>query len=173
MFSKRISLTPLLLQHIGNLKEAAKWMDEAQSLDTADRFINSKCAKYMLRANMIKEAEEMCSNFTRVGNSIYKYIIVWIKIEVLWWFVKFFIEIHKNSFWKKIPFCPCSKYGFLLWCWHACGCECKHPRCPEEDIRSPGARVRGGCELISVDAGHWTLVLWQNSLCVGCADVHP
>lgn len=76
MFSKQISLIPLFLQHIGNLKEAAKWMDEAQSLDTADRFINSKCAKYMLRANMIKEAEEMCSKFTRVGNSIYKYILV-------------------------------------------------------------------------------------------------
>ncbi|XP_070434515.1 N-alpha-acetyltransferase 16, NatA auxiliary subunit isoform X6 [Equus przewalskii] len=56
-------------KHIGNLKEAAKWMDEAQSLDTADRFINSKCAKYMLRANMIKEAEEMCSKFTREGTS--------------------------------------------------------------------------------------------------------
>ncbi|KAG2456290.1 NAA16 acetyltransferase, partial [Polypterus senegalus] len=44
-------------------------MDEAQSLDTADRFINSKSAKYMLRANMIKEAEEMCSRFTREGAS--------------------------------------------------------------------------------------------------------
>ncbi|XP_075805770.1 N-alpha-acetyltransferase 16, NatA auxiliary subunit [Microtus pennsylvanicus] len=58
-----------ICKHIGNLKEAAKWMDEAQSLDTADRFINSKCAKYMLRANMIKEAEEMCSKFTREGIS--------------------------------------------------------------------------------------------------------
>ncbi|XP_036788293.1 N-alpha-acetyltransferase 16, NatA auxiliary subunit isoform X3 [Manis pentadactyla] len=58
-----------IYKHIGNLKEAAKWMDEAQSLDTADRFVNSKCAKYMLRANMIKEAEEMCSKFTREGVS--------------------------------------------------------------------------------------------------------
>ncbi|XP_067848581.1 N-alpha-acetyltransferase 16, NatA auxiliary subunit-like isoform X2 [Heptranchias perlo] len=56
-----------IYKHAGNFKEAAKWMDEAQSLDTADRFINSKCAKYMLRANMIKEAEEMCSKFTREG----------------------------------------------------------------------------------------------------------
>ncbi|KAM5278003.1 N-alpha-acetyltransferase 16, NatA auxiliary subunit isoform 5-T5 [Hipposideros larvatus] len=74
-----ISSTPTLIElfymkakiykHIGNLREAAKWMDEAQSLDTADRFINSKCAKYMLRANMIKEAEEMCSKFTREGTS--------------------------------------------------------------------------------------------------------
>lgn len=53
-------------QHAGNIKEAAQWMDEAQALDTADRFINSKCAKYMLKAGMIKEAEEMCSKFTRV-----------------------------------------------------------------------------------------------------------
>uniref|UniRef100_A0A8D1PFQ1 N-alpha-acetyltransferase 16, NatA auxiliary subunit n=1 Tax=Sus scrofa TaxID=9823 RepID=A0A8D1PFQ1_PIG len=58
-----------IYKHIGNLREAAKWMDEAQSLDTADRFVNSKCAKYMLRANMIKEAEEMCSKFTREGTS--------------------------------------------------------------------------------------------------------
>jgi hypothetical protein len=53
-------------KHAGNIKEAARWMDEAQALDTADRFINSKCAKYMLKANLIKEAEEMCSKFTRV-----------------------------------------------------------------------------------------------------------
>lgn len=43
-------------------------MDEAQSLDTADRYINSKCAKYMLKANLITEAADMCSKFTRVGN---------------------------------------------------------------------------------------------------------
>ena len=42
-------------------------LDEAQSLDTADRYINCKCAKYMLRANMVKEAEEMCAKFTRVS----------------------------------------------------------------------------------------------------------
>lgn len=70
-----VSLILYFLKHIGNLKEAAKWMDEAQSLDTADRFINSKCAKYMLRANMIKEAEEMCSKFTRVGNTIREHIL--------------------------------------------------------------------------------------------------
>ncbi|XP_063160633.1 N-alpha-acetyltransferase 16, NatA auxiliary subunit [Candoia aspera] len=58
-----------IYKHVGNLKEAAKWMDEAQSLDTADRFINSKCAKYMLRADMFKDAEEMCSKFTREGTS--------------------------------------------------------------------------------------------------------
>lgn len=50
------------------MKEAYKCMDEAQALDTADRYINYKCAKYMLRANMLQEAEEICSKFTRVKN---------------------------------------------------------------------------------------------------------
>lgn len=60
------------MQHAGNIREAAQWMDEAQALDTADRFINSKCAKYMLKAGMIKEAEEMCSKFTRVSCTVAK-----------------------------------------------------------------------------------------------------
>ena len=55
------------MQHAGDPITAWHCMDEAQSLDTADRYINSKCAKYMLRANLIKEAEELCSKFTRVS----------------------------------------------------------------------------------------------------------
>ncbi|XP_076646655.1 N-alpha-acetyltransferase 15/16 isoform X1 [Halictus rubicundus] len=56
-----------IFKHAGNVQEAYKWLDEAQGLDTADRYINSKCAKYMLRANLIKEAEETCGKFTREG----------------------------------------------------------------------------------------------------------
>lgn len=33
--------------------------------DTADRFINSKCVKYMLRAGEIEKAEETAGMFTR------------------------------------------------------------------------------------------------------------
>ncbi|XP_033115616.1 N-alpha-acetyltransferase 15, NatA auxiliary subunit-like [Anneissia japonica] len=54
-----------IYKHAGDIVKAIECMDEAQSLDTADRFINSKCAKYMLKGNMVKEAEEMCSKFTR------------------------------------------------------------------------------------------------------------
>ncbi|TKR77373.1 hypothetical protein L596_018361 [Steinernema carpocapsae] len=54
-----------ILKHMGDLREAAALMVQAQSLDTADRYINSKCAKYMLRAGEIKEAENMCGKFTR------------------------------------------------------------------------------------------------------------
>ncbi|EEC01908.1 N-terminal acetyltransferase A complex subunit NAT1, putative [Ixodes scapularis] len=54
-----------IFKHAGDIQEALRHLDEAQALDTADRYINSKCAKYMLRANLIKEAEDMCSKFTR------------------------------------------------------------------------------------------------------------
>jgi N-alpha-acetyltransferase 15/16, NatA auxiliary subunit len=42
-------------------------MVQAQELDTADRYLNSKCAKYLLRAGQIQQAEEMCAKFTREG----------------------------------------------------------------------------------------------------------
>lgn len=48
------------------MEQAAFWMDEARSLDTADRYVNSKCAKYQLRANEITKAERTCGMFTRV-----------------------------------------------------------------------------------------------------------
>lgn len=56
-----------IYKHAGDPQEAYRWLDEAQSLDTADRYVNSKCAKYMLRANKVPEAEEMCAKFTREG----------------------------------------------------------------------------------------------------------
>merc|ERR1719322_2088893 len=77
MLEAAISHTPTLIElfllkgklfkHVGDIESAVQNLDEAQSLDTADRYINCKCAKYMLRANKVKEAEEMCQKFTREG----------------------------------------------------------------------------------------------------------
>lgn len=73
-------MRPCSWQHAGNIKEAARWMDEAQALDTADRFINSKCAKYMMKAGLIKDAEEMCSKFTRVFHHFHQFTLtLWFK----------------------------------------------------------------------------------------------
>lgn len=58
-----------IYKHAGDPIQAYRCLDEAQSLDTADRYINSKCAKYMLRGNLVKEAEEVCAKFTREGVS--------------------------------------------------------------------------------------------------------
>lgn len=58
-----------IYKHAGCLQEALKWMDEGRSLDTADRYVNSKCAKYLLRANEIKKAIETCGLFTKEGTA--------------------------------------------------------------------------------------------------------
>ncbi|XP_046912058.2 LOW QUALITY PROTEIN: N-alpha-acetyltransferase 15/16 [Dermatophagoides farinae] len=58
-----------IFKHAGLLEKAVKCLDEAQSLDTSDRYLNSKCAKYLIRVNKIKEAEDMCLKFTREGVS--------------------------------------------------------------------------------------------------------
>ena len=58
-----------IFKHSGDYTAAADLMLSAQELDTADRYLNSKCAKYLLRDCRIKEAEEMCSKFTREGMS--------------------------------------------------------------------------------------------------------
>ncbi|KAI8365330.1 NMDA receptor-regulated protein 1-domain-containing protein [Radiomyces spectabilis] len=54
-----------ILKHAGKFEEAAQVMDEGRKLDLQDRFINSKCAKYMLRASHIEEAEKTIGLFTR------------------------------------------------------------------------------------------------------------
>ncbi len=61
-----VLISSLLTQHAGLIEEAAKWVDEGRTLDTADRYVNSKCAKYTLRTNQVKKAEELCGLFTRV-----------------------------------------------------------------------------------------------------------
>ena len=57
-------------QHVGDTENAVKCLDEAQSLDTADRYINCKCAKYMLRANQV---QEQVIEFIEVSNCAISY----------------------------------------------------------------------------------------------------
>lgn len=66
-------------------------MDRAQELDTADRYINSKCAKYMLRAGQVQEAEQMCAKFTREGSnatdSLNEMQCMWYELECAYAYV--------------------------------------------------------------------------------------
>ncbi|KRX58951.1 N-alpha-acetyltransferase 16, NatA auxiliary subunit, partial [Trichinella sp. T9] len=93
--NKGIEHTPTLVElymvkariykHAGNMLEAAHWIEEAQSLDTADRYINSKCAKYMLQAGRIEDGIFMCSKFIREGlssvESFSEMQYMWFEIE--------------------------------------------------------------------------------------------
>lgn len=55
-------------KHAGNLQKAMEKMDEARLLDTKDRYINTKCAKYQLRNDCNEDALKTMSLFTRVRN---------------------------------------------------------------------------------------------------------
>lgn len=59
-----------VFKHSGNLQKAMEKMDEARRLDTKDRYINTKCAKYQLRNDQNDEALKTMSLFTRVGRSL-------------------------------------------------------------------------------------------------------
>lgn len=55
-------------KHIGNLSKAAEIMDKARSLDTKDRYINTKAAKYQLRNDENEKALKTMGLFTRADS---------------------------------------------------------------------------------------------------------
>ena len=67
LFLLFLLLLRILLQHAGDLVQAAQWIEEARTMDTADRFVNCKCVKYLLRMNQTDEAVRLASFFTRVS----------------------------------------------------------------------------------------------------------
>ncbi|KAF8927828.1 N-alpha-acetyltransferase 16, NatA auxiliary subunit [Haplosporangium gracile] len=54
-----------ILKHAGDYVEAMNILNEARELDLQDRFINSKCSKYMFRADKMAEAEKTVVMFAR------------------------------------------------------------------------------------------------------------
>ncbi|KAF9355515.1 N-alpha-acetyltransferase 16, NatA auxiliary subunit [Mortierella sp. AD094] len=54
-----------ILKHAGDYIGAMEALNEARELDLQDRFINTKCTKYMLRADKMAEAEKTVVLFTR------------------------------------------------------------------------------------------------------------
>ena len=61
-----IMIKAKILKHSGSYLKASEEMDKARKLDLQDRFVNSKCVKYMFRAVRIQEAEATVGLFTRV-----------------------------------------------------------------------------------------------------------
>ncbi|CAD0047365.1 unnamed protein product [Aureobasidium pullulans] len=54
-----------ITKHSGDLEKASKQMNEAREMDRADRYINTKCAKYQLRNNQNDDAINTMGLFTR------------------------------------------------------------------------------------------------------------
>lgn len=58
------------LKRVGDYLGAAKAVNEARLLDGQDRFLNTKCGKYLLRAGMVEEAIGIFGLFTKVNNDL-------------------------------------------------------------------------------------------------------
>lgn len=56
-----------VLKRAGDLLGAARSLESARLLDGQDRFLNTKSAKYRLRAGLIDEANEILGLFTKVS----------------------------------------------------------------------------------------------------------
>ena len=54
------------LKRSGDIYGAARSLNDARLLDLQDRFLNTKCAKYRLRAGLSDEAQEILGLFTKV-----------------------------------------------------------------------------------------------------------
>jgi hypothetical protein len=54
------------LKRAGDLLQAAKSLNDARLLDLQDRFLNTKCGKYRLRAGFLDEAQDTLGLFTKV-----------------------------------------------------------------------------------------------------------
>jgi peptide alpha-N-acetyltransferase len=59
-----------ILKHAGDLPSAHTWMDQARRMDTADRYLNTKCTRYALRALDVPKAEETVTLFLRDGDTL-------------------------------------------------------------------------------------------------------
>ncbi|KAF9353908.1 N-alpha-acetyltransferase 15, NatA auxiliary subunit [Mortierella sp. NVP85] len=75
-----------ILKHAGDYVRAAQALKEARKLDKQDRFINSKCTKYLLRADNMADAEKKVVKFTRADladrlNDLVEMQAMWFSLE--------------------------------------------------------------------------------------------
>jgi tetratricopeptide (TPR) repeat protein len=59
-----------LLKHSGQLLQAAEALEQAHSLDSADRYVGSKLARYLLRAGHTEQAINVMRKYTKVRKSV-------------------------------------------------------------------------------------------------------
>ena len=71
-----------ILKHAGDPLGAFAAMDACRSLDTADRYLNTKCVRYALRAGKEKEAEELVGLFLRDDADGLRALN---ELQVMWW----------------------------------------------------------------------------------------
>ncbi|KAI9297211.1 N-terminal acetyltransferase A, auxiliary subunit [Neoconidiobolus thromboides FSU 785] len=75
-----------IYKHLKNIEVASEVMEEARKIDLADRYVNTKCTKYLLRNNKVEEAENIITLFVRPDsndklNELAENQCLWFEIE--------------------------------------------------------------------------------------------
>ncbi len=75
-----------ILKHLGNKTSAADTLEQGRALDTSDKWMNVKVAKYQLRCGRRQEAERVLSLFTRYDchdskQFVFSMQMMWFEIE--------------------------------------------------------------------------------------------
>mmetsp|Transcript_26195 Transcript_26195/g.43350 ORF Transcript_26195/g.43350 Transcript_26195/m.43350 type:complete len:859 (+) Transcript_26195:51-2627(+) len=73
-----------IYKHAGDRPSASKWMDEARKMDLADRYLNTKATRYMLRADQFDEATKTIALFTKDGDqnsNLFDMQCMWFELE--------------------------------------------------------------------------------------------
>lgn len=75
-----------IYKHLGSLDKATNAMNDARELDLQDRYVNTKCTKYMLRNDHIEEAEKTIIMFIRPDctdklNELFENQCLWFGLE--------------------------------------------------------------------------------------------
>ncbi|GMH64765.1 hypothetical protein TrRE_jg11195, partial [Triparma retinervis] len=74
-----------ILKLMGDLEGACEVLDKARQVDLADRYINNKTTKYLLRAGKVEQAEKTIGLFTRhetnAVNNLFEMQCSWFELE--------------------------------------------------------------------------------------------
>merc|ERR1719334_1657085 len=74
-----------LYKHVGNARLAFECLDYARELDTADRYLNTKCVRYALRALDVERAREIVVMFLKKKEgtqSLHKLQVMWFQMHL-------------------------------------------------------------------------------------------
>uniref|UniRef100_A0AC35TLS8 TPR_REGION domain-containing protein n=1 Tax=Rhabditophanes sp. KR3021 TaxID=114890 RepID=A0AC35TLS8_9BILA len=81
------------LKHIGSTELAASQLEIACSLEVGDRFLNTKCSKYLLLDGDIEAAGKMASKFTRENESHESYLD---EMQCMWFQFDYGLAAYKK-----------------------------------------------------------------------------